>query len=85
MTILSNLAAAMKQGYSKLFVHELIVPRHQAGTWMVTQDFNMMTLCGTQERTEEQWRDLLAEAGLKVAGVYYPEDGESEGVIEAEL
>ncbi|PCG88066.1 O-methyltransferase, family 2 [Penicillium occitanis (nom. inval.)] len=85
VTILSNLAAAMKQGYSKLFVHELIVPRRRAGTWMVTQDFNMMTLCGTQERTVEQWRELLSEAGLKVAGVYHPEDGVSEGVIEAGL
>lgn len=52
---------------------------------MVTQDFNMMTLCGTQERTEKQWRELLAEAGLKVVGVYYPGDGVSEGFIEADL
>jgi demethylsterigmatocystin 6-O-methyltransferase len=85
VTILSNLAKAMKPGYSKLFVHELIVPQRRAGTWMVTQDFNMMTLCGTNERTEAQWRELLAEAGLKVSGVYYPDDGVSEGVVEAEL
>lgn len=75
----------MKQGYSKLLIYELIIPRRGAGTWMVTQDFNMMTLCGTQERTEKQWRELLAEAGLKVVGVYYPGDGVSEGFIEADL
>lgn len=45
----------------------------------------MMTLCGTRERTEAQWRELLVEAGLKVSGVYYPDDGVSEGVVEAEL
>jgi O-methyltransferase domain len=77
VAVLSNLAAAMKQGYSKLFVHELIVPQHQAGTWMVTQDFNMMTLCGTEERTEDQWRELLAEVDLKVSGIYYPENSVS--------
>ncbi|KAJ9322302.1 hypothetical protein DTO027B5_6283 [Paecilomyces variotii] len=85
VTILSQLAKAMKPGYSRLFIHELIVPQRHAGTWMVTQDFNMMTLCGTRERTEAQWRELLVEAGLKVSGVYYPDDGVSEGVVEAEL
>ncbi|KAL1879029.1 hypothetical protein Plec18167_004325 [Paecilomyces lecythidis] len=85
VTILSQLARAMKAGYSKLFIHELIVPQRHAGTWMVTQDFNMLTLCGTRERTEAQWRDLLKEAGLRVSNVYYPDDGVSEGVVEAEL
>lgn len=74
----------MKRGYSKLFVHELIVPDREASTWMVTQDFNMMTLCATMERTQEQWRQMLSEAGLKVIGVYLPADGVSEGIIEAE-
>lgn len=85
VTILSQLAKAMKAGYSKLLIHELIVPQRHAGTWMVTQDFNMLTLCGTRERTEAQWRDLLKEAGLRVSNVYYPDDGVSEGVVEAEL
>jgi hypothetical protein len=75
----------MKPGYSKLFVHELIVPQRNAGTWMVTQACNMMTLCGTKERTEAQWRELLGKAGLKVTGVYYPDDGVSEGLVEAEV
>jgi len=52
---------------------------------MATQDFNMMALCGTRQRTEDQWRRLLAEAGLRVTGVYFPKDGQSEGVIEAEV
>lgn len=59
--------------------------RATAGTWMATQDFNMMALCGTRQRTEDQWRRLLAEAGLRVTGVYFPKDGQSEGVIEAEV
>lgn len=83
LTILTQLRKAMKPGYSKLFVHELIVKDRGASTWVVTQDFNMMTLCATLERTEEQWAKLLADAGLKVVGVYQPVDGVSEGVLEA--
>jgi hypothetical protein len=75
----------MKPGYSKLFVHELIVPARGASTWVVTQDFNMMTLCATLERTEAQWTEILAEAGLKVVAVYAAPDRVSEGVIEAEV
>ena len=84
LTILKHLRDAMKPGYSKLFVHELIVADRGASTWTTTQDFNMMTLCATLERTEGQWRDMLDQAGFKVVGVYPSKDGESEGIIEAE-
>ena len=85
LTILTEIRKAMKPGYSKLFVHELIVPDRGASTWVVTQDFNMMTLCATMERTEEQWKQMLSDAGLKVVNVYEAADGVSEGVIEAEV
>ncbi len=84
LTILSELRKAMKPGYSKLFVHELIVPERGASAWVVTQDFNMMTLCATMERTEQQWRQLLSDAGLSIVGIYSATDGVSEGLIEAE-
>ena len=74
----------MKPGYSKLFVHELIIPARGPSTWAVTQDFNMMTLCATLERTKEQWQELLADAGLRIINVYDAPDGISEGLIEAE-
>jgi hypothetical protein len=85
LIILKELAKAMKPGYSKLFVHELIVPSRGASTWVVTQDFNMMTLCATMERTQAQWAEILAMAGIKVVAVYPAPDGVSEGVIEAEV
>jgi demethylsterigmatocystin 6-O-methyltransferase len=85
LTILTQFRKAMKPGYSKLFVHELIVPARGASTWVTTQDFNMMTLCATLERTEAQWKVILDEAGLKVVAVYPAPDEASEGVIEAEL
>lgn len=72
----------MNPGYSKLLVYKLIVPEREASTWMVTQDFNMMTLCAT---VEKQWRQTLSEASLKVVGVYLTKDGVPEGIIEAEI
>ncbi|CAG8971540.1 hypothetical protein HYALB_00005436 [Hymenoscyphus albidus] len=86
LTILTELRKAMKPGYSKLFVHELIVPARGASSWVVTQEeFNMMKLCATLERTEEQWKEILAEAGLKVVEVFAAPDGVSKGVIMAEV
>jgi hypothetical protein len=84
LTILKHIRDAMKPGYSKLFVHELIVAERGASIWSTTQDFNMMTLCATMERTEGQWREMLGQANLKVVGVYPSKDGDSEGIIEAE-
>ena len=52
---------------------------------VVTQDFNMMTLCATMERTQAQWAEMLSMAGIKVVAVHPAPDGVSEGVIEAEV
>ena len=75
----------MVPGYSKLLIHELIMPERGASAWAVTQDFNMMSLCATAERTEAQWREMLGKAGLEVVGVHISKDGMSEGIIEAEV
>lgn len=77
------LRAAMKPGYSKLLIHELVVPEVGASLWASVQDINMMTLCGVAERTEGDWRRLLQLAGLSVEAVYFATDGISESIIEA--
>ena len=58
----------MKQGYSKLFIHEQIVPKSGAPVWTVTQDFNMMTLLGAAERTLDCFSHVLSRSGLKILG-----------------
>jgi hypothetical protein len=84
-TILTELRKAMKPGYSKLFIHEQIVPDRGASVWAVTQDFNMMTLLGSSERTQDQFTDLLHRSGLQVVEFYYAPDGVSEGLVEVEV
>ena len=81
--ILARLRSAMTPGYSKLLIHELIMPEKGASTWVTTQDFNMMSLCGTLERTEAQWRKMIEEAELKIIQICPAPDGVSEGLIEA--
>lgn len=75
----------MKKGYSRLFIHEQIVPKSGASVWTVTQDFNMMTLLGAVERTRDCFSHVLSRSGLKVLGFYSALDGVSEGIVEVEV
>lgn len=52
---------------------------------MAAQDMNMMSAGGGMERTEDLHREYIEAAGLKISGIYYPDDRISEGVIEAEV
>ena len=83
VTILKQLKEAAKPGYSKILIHEVIVPEMGAGVRSVTQDFGMMSLLAAAERTEEQWRTLCDRAGLKVTGVFGDVDMNQEGIVEA--
>ncbi|TEY51923.1 hypothetical protein BOTCAL_0263g00100 [Botryotinia calthae] len=85
VAILTRLRKAMKPGYSKLFIHEQIVPKSGAAVWTVTQDFNMMTLLGAAERTRDCFSRVLSRSGLKVLGFYSALDGVSEGLVEVEV
>ncbi|KAF2231304.1 putative O-methyltransferase [Viridothelium virens] len=82
--ILEQLRPAMKKGYSKLLVNEIVVPK-QGGTWPVTaMDQLMLVLGAMKERTEMQWNDILEKAGFKVTGIWSLEMG-TESLIEAEV
>ena len=72
----------MRPGYSKLLLSEFILPDHGARAFPAALDVQMMALLAGRERTERQWRTLLASAGLRVTGVWQKVAG-GEGVIEA--
>jgi hypothetical protein len=84
--IARNIRDAMTPGgYSKFLIHEHVLPdmghdREQTGL-----DLLMMTLFGSKERTEQQWRDLLEEqvGGLKITGIWTYRTG-LERVVECE-
>lgn len=68
LEILKNVVDAMTDE-STLLLDEIVVPDRDA-SWYITQtDLAMMVQFSATERTESQWKQLLAEAGLKVKGI----------------
>ncbi|KAK2810972.1 hypothetical protein FQN50_002564 [Emmonsiellopsis sp. PD_5] len=82
--ILEQLAAAMRPGYSKILINENVIPSTDAYWESTALDIVMMSLFSSQERTEKQWRKLIASAGLKIVNIWTVEKG-VESLIECEL
>ncbi|KAJ0310946.1 hypothetical protein COL516b_001646 [Colletotrichum fioriniae] len=84
-TILKQIKAAMKPGYSKLLINENVIP--STGAWWETSalDMVMLTLFCSKERTEGDWYHLLETiAGLKIVKIWGGGKG-VESLIEVEL
>ena len=75
----------MRPGYSKLLIHEMLVPEQGASTFHAMLDMAMMAVNGGMERTEKQWRELLEKAGLRVIEVWAPLQEDADGIVEAML
>jgi hypothetical protein len=73
----------MKPGYSKLLLHEMIIPNVGASTFHAMLDLTMMTIDGGMERTSKQWHEFLGKAGLKVVKIWAPLEEDADGIIEA--
>lgn len=73
----------MDPSYSKVLINQWIIPTQRATSFMTHQDLNMMATASAMERTEEQTRQLLEGAGLRVVRTWRPDDVESECIIEA--
>lgn len=84
-SIISNIKAAMKPGYSKLLINENVVPSTGAYWETTALDTMMMTLFCSGERTERDWHNLLEKiGGLKIVKIW-PGDKGVESLIECEL
>ncbi|KAL6232854.1 hypothetical protein BDW75DRAFT_216760 [Aspergillus navahoensis] len=80
--ILSNIATAMKPGYSTLILNETIIPDEGCDFPTACISAMMMLQVGARERTEGQWRELLATVGLTDVRFYQsPAGGAGEGII----
>ncbi|KAL8659825.1 MAG: hypothetical protein Q9202_006924 [Teloschistes flavicans] len=83
--ILGNVRAAMRPGYSKLLIDEMVLPDTDVPPIGAFLDLTMMALETGAERTSKQWHDLLASAGLRIEKIWEGHDGMLESLIEAEL
>ncbi|KAL4745491.1 hypothetical protein BDW72DRAFT_211295 [Aspergillus terricola var. indicus] len=80
--ILSNIAAAMEPGYSVLIINETIISDEGCDSLAAAISAMMMLQVGAAERTERQWRELLATVGLTDVRCYQsPAGGAGEGII----
>ncbi|TVY84481.1 O-methyltransferase asqD [Lachnellula suecica] len=81
--ILKHAKKAMTPGYSKLLLHELILPEQGASVLQARFDLVMMAFNSGMERTGKQWRVLLEMAGFEVVKLWVPGDSDADGLVEA--
>ncbi|KIW02491.1 uncharacterized protein PV09_06293 [Verruconis gallopava] len=82
ISILKNIHHAMKPGYSRVLVEESVIQPRGTNSAIAALDMVMMCCFGARERSEQEWAELLEQAGLRLAHVWG--SGEQR-VIEAEM
>lgn len=82
--ILSNLKSALTKGYSKVLIHEVVIPNKGAPAVSTGLDLLLMAVFSSGQGTEKNWQELLDSAGLRLEKVWAFEPG-MEILIEAEV
>ncbi|KAL4931698.1 S-adenosyl-L-methionine-dependent methyltransferase [Aspergillus undulatus] len=82
-TILGHLRDAMTVGYSKLLVHDHVLPGQDPHPQATAYDLTMMVKVSAFERTEQMWVDLLGSVGFRVVKIWSSPLA-TQSVIEAE-
>lgn len=85
--MLRHLRDAMKPGYSKILLNEIIIPTSGCDPVFSGLDLLMLGIYGSsvRERSQAEWEELLRMAGLKISGIWHEPEEFREAVIEAEL
>jgi hypothetical protein len=82
--ILQSLKPALKPGYSRVLLNEIVLSEENPTIAATSMDMMMLAHLAVRERTEMEWKVILRKAGLRFLKVYrYP--GVAESIIEAEL
>ena len=82
--ILTMLRPAMTPGYSKLLVHDHVLPEVDPNPQATAYDLTMMVMVAALERSESMWRDLFASCGFRVVKIW-ASSLMTQSVIEVEL
>ena len=83
--ILRNVAKGMQKGYSRILLNENVIAARGAHPLATMMDMCMMMLFSSVERTERQWRQLIARVPeLKLVKIWTAPQA-VESVLELEL
>ncbi|KIM99318.1 hypothetical protein OIDMADRAFT_166945 [Oidiodendron maius Zn] len=82
--ILSQLKCALKPGYSRILLNEIVIPEEKAGWFETSVDMLMMQVHSAQERREREWVGLVHAVGGLVVRRIWDVEGAVEKVIEIE-
>ncbi|CAI7671286.1 unnamed protein product [Penicillium pancosmium] len=80
--ILMNTVSAMKPGYSSVIIIDFVLPDTNVPRMQAAMDIQMMSIGAGVERSEQQWRELLLNAGLEIIGIWNVSPN-MESIIEA--
>lgn len=75
---------ALTPGYSRLLVHDHVVPEARAHPHATAYDLTMMVKVAGEERSEATWRRLLEASGYRVIRVWRSALA-AQSIIEAEV
>lgn len=82
--ILQSLKPALKLGYSRVLLNEIVLSEEEPTLAGTSMDMMMLGHLNVRERTEADWKSIIEGAGLRITNIYhYP--GSAESLIEAEL
>ncbi|KAF5656781.1 hypothetical protein FHETE_10795 [Fusarium heterosporum] len=83
--ILENLKPALKPGYSKILINEIVLSEENPSVPATSMDMMMLGHFGeSRERTDKDFETIAAQAGLEVAGVF-ANAASPESIIELTL
>ncbi|MCJ1477775.1 hypothetical protein MMC13_006448 [Lambiella insularis] len=83
LTILANLAPAIRGHGSKLLICDLVIPDRHPSSSMVLRDINMLQFAG-KERSQKEWHELLSKGGFRINKIHGL-DNQMSSIIEAEI
>jgi hypothetical protein len=74
LSILRAIVPAMKPGYSKLLINDLVLPDKGAHWFTATMDLELMLTMCARERTAAQFVELINQVGggLRVEKIWAP-------------
>lgn len=82
--ILEMLKPAMAAGYSKLLIHDHVIPGSHAHPQGTAYDLTMMVMVAALERSESMWCELLQSVGFRIIKIW-ASHLMAQSIIEAEL